>query len=74
MLNYEKDRKGVKENLECSYSIPSQEKVVRQGRNYMQWLPPPVDVIKLNADASYNQSSQMAGLRIMARNDQGGYV
>ena len=36
----------------------------------MQWLLSSAYVIKLNVDVSYNQSSQVVGLGIVARNDQ----
>ena len=39
--------------------------------NDIQWLPLSEGVIKLNADASYSHSSQVAGFGIVARNELG---
>ena len=44
------------------------------GRNRMdevQWQPPPSNVIKLNTDASFDQSSHEAGLGVVAKDDLG---
>ena len=61
----------VKDKSEGYHANAAQGMVTRQGRTDIQWLPPPVGVIKLNVDASYDHITKAAGLGIVARNDQG---
>ncbi|XP_026424866.1 uncharacterized protein LOC113321170 [Papaver somniferum] len=40
----------------------------------LPWVPPPVQFLKINFDASYNSESLLAGIGIITRNSAGDYV
>ncbi|XP_026451898.1 uncharacterized protein LOC113352266 [Papaver somniferum] len=60
----------AKHQLHAASSIPA---FVRSVVNDA-WKPPPLNVLKINIDASYSPLSLLAGIGIIIRNDAGQYV
>ena len=63
--------KRVKENVECRFYEPEHEVVGISRMSEIHWQPPPANVIKLNADASFVQSLQETSFGVVARDEQG---
>ena len=61
----------VKENVKCRYYEPEQKVLGINKTIEVQWQPPPANVIKLNTDVSFDQSSHEARLGAVSRDELG---